>query len=385
MVFSVFSNPHEGAFLPLAENLSCRMFRGLVAHANSHAEQLGAARVDLGNDAITPRRLSVGGWMPEIGAASMGIGRGVTKDSWSWISGQLMLAAFLSQLIPSLELEFTGPHPVTVAGHFLRDERLLFRGDSQQLLVKNGAGQTVLALEKLQVPGMAPAWLKSQGNSVRLGNAAVALLGNDEWMSYWLPEGHRGVLSADSRGDTARLESAMAIMEECIPEYFLWVTTVLRELVLIEAHEHGTQNQSFGLYPGHVHGSAATVLTALIMLIHECSHQFLNLLFWHGRLAKPSAPAGYSILKKTKRPLDRVLVGFHAVGNVLLGLMPLQSFAGRVDREELEKQLRTHESWAVALDEPLRQHGAEHLEEMGKEIYYPLRKRLVDANLLPPA
>ncbi|ATB39199.1 HEXXH motif domain-containing protein [Cystobacter fuscus] len=384
-MLSAFSTPYEGDFVRLAENLVCRSLRSVLAKTNAQAEQLGYPKLPISDEAISPKRLSARSWTPELGVVAMGLARGVTRENWSWLSGQLMLAAFLNELLPELQLEVTGPTPFSVAGHFVREDKLLFRGDKQGLTVKNGGGTTVLELRKLELPGMAPVWIKDRQDVVRLGSAAVAVLGGDEWMAHWYPQDERRPLSEAPLRDKEHYESALSLLEESIPEYFVWVTMLLKELALLRGRDAGTDSGSFALYPGHVQASVSfsSPISNVIVLVHECSHQYFNLLLWHSQMVRADAPETYSVLKNTKRPLEKILLGFHAFGNVLLALRTLQSSKYRFDESDMEKQLRKHLALTVGLDQELQPLFETYLKEVGKDIYLPLRKRLVAAGFLP--
>jgi HEXXH motif-containing protein len=378
-----FSNPHEGDFLGLAEHLACRNFRGILARANSLAEQLGTPSVPIDSGQITPDRFSTRCWSPELGAARMGLARGITSESWSWLSGQLLLAAFLCEIVTSVNFEITATHPVSVAGHFLYSDRLLVCGDHNSLVIKNGDGKTMLSLTKVQAPGVAPLWAKDPEHDViALGNAATAVLTDYKWMSYWIPEAVSGKLSHDSRPQKQQVQAAASLLQECCPLDFIWVSALLKQIVFLGSQAEGTQSQSFALWPGHVHISQNTIITMLIVLLHECSHQYFHMALWCGRVAKPDAPENYSVLTKSNRPLNKILLGFHAFGIVLLAIPALQRLLNGSDRDEYVAQFKEIAILVSSLDNALRPHWESYLEGSGKDLYVPLRNRLIAAGLL---
>ncbi|ATB39198.1 HEXXH motif domain-containing protein [Cystobacter fuscus] len=384
MLFSKFSNPYQGNFLPLAENLSCRTFRALLDKANGFADELGVPRIPIPRDAITPQRLSVRGWMPEMGAAALGLTRNVTKDNWSWISGQFQLAAFLNGLVPSLEVDIVASHPLAVAGHFVHGDRFIVTGDHTVLTIRNGAGDTVLRLNKLDTGGISAVWVENEQAALRVGSSGSAVLTNDEWLRYWHPEARRGIRSAEP-GSKGRFEATMALLEERLPEYFVWIAGLLREVAPLEECTRGTHSQSFSSWPGHVHVPVTSPLTTIVMLIHECSHQYFHLLQWNTRVEKVNAPKAYSVLMKTERPLDKILLGFHAFGNILLALQALDSVKGVFEPAEMARHQAENRAFVVGMDRELQVLHDEHLEGAGKDIYLPLRAKLVAADVLPSA
>lgn len=52
------------------------------------------------------------------------------------------------------------------------------------------------------------------------------------------------------------------------------------------------------------------------MLVHEASHQIYNLTIAPTDVCRPDAPAVYSVLKRTFRPLERVVFALHATANI---------------------------------------------------------------------
>jgi hypothetical protein len=219
MQFTTFSNPHEGDFLGLAEFLACRNFRGILNKANKLADQLGASRVPIDAEQITPERCSTLCWTPELGAARLGLARGMSSESWSWLSGQLLLAAFLNELVPSVDFEMAATHPVSVAGCFLHGDRLLVQGDRNSLVIKNGDGKPMLSLTKVESEGVTPVWVKNpQLDVIHLGDAAAAVLTDYQWLSYWVPDGGvSGKLSQDRQPQKRQMETAASLLQEYSP------------------------------------------------------------------------------------------------------------------------------------------------------------------------
>lgn len=52
------------------------------------------------------------------------------------------------------------------------------------------------------------------------------------------------------------------------------------------------------------------------MVVHESSHQYYNQLVRADAVAEPAAPKVYSALKRTERPLERVVFALHAATNI---------------------------------------------------------------------
>jgi HEXXH motif-containing protein len=106
------------------------------------------------------------------------------------------------------------------------------------------------------------------------------------------------------------------------------------------------------------------------------------MLLWCGRVVTRDAPEAYSALKNTKRPMERILLGFHAFANILLMFPQLRQATDRIDPKELAGHVQHVSSIVRELDSVLQEHWERYLEPQGRELYLPLRERLVAAELL---
>jgi hypothetical protein len=100
-------------------------------------------------------------------------------------------------------------------------------------------------------------------------------------------------------------------------------------------------------------------------------------------VTRPDAPEVWSVLKQTARKLDRILIGFHAFGNVLLGLGRLLDACPKLDQTDLWEQIDWHLELTLALDKELLPLCERYLTDAGKALYLPLRSRLLAADFLP--
>lgn len=380
---TAFSTPYDGDFQRLAEQIVARSLHAILRKAETAAAQLGLPRPALPFQEQALERLPTHCWRPELGAAIMGLARQGSEKGLEWIAGQLQVMSFLSGLQPSIEFSMDCLRPLSVAGHFLQEPWLAMEGDSQHLTIRNRGGKVVLNLSRMASSGGSPVWARCQEEVLYLGPCAVAALNQHRWMDYWLPSGSTRPFSAHPREEMANYQEALGLLEEFAPEYYRWVTSVLCEMAFLERVPRGTVSGSFLAYPGHIQASVWTPVSSIIVLIHECSHQYFNMLIWHGPMARPDAPEAWSVLKKTARKLDRVLIGFHAFGNVLLGLGRLLDAGPKVDEADLRGQIDWHLELVLALDQQLLPLSDAFLTDMGKAIYLPLRNRLLAAEFLP--
>lgn len=168
---------------------------------------------------------------------------------------------------------------------------------------------------------------------------------------------------------------ALEILEEYAPAYYQWVLRIVRQVVLLRPEKELLRS------------GAATNLLAVIymscgakpmplaeMLVHEATHHYFNLLC---RLGPPydGTDKGlyYSPFVRRLRPLDRILVAYHAFANISL-LYRLCLDGGiedddycRAGQSQLLPQLEQLES-------PLRDNPA--LTSIGRALFEPLFSRL---------
>jgi hypothetical protein len=380
---AAFSTPYDGDFQGLAEQVVASSLQSILRKIASAAEQLNLPPPPLPCQEQALERLPTHCWRPELGAAIMGLAHQRSEKGLQWIAGQLQVMAFLSGILPSIQFCMDCPHPLSVAGHFLQEPWLALVGDPQRLTILDRGGKAVLELDRVASSGASPVWARCQDEVLSLGSCAVAVLNQNRWMDYWLPSGSTRPFSTNPKEELAKYQEAFGLLEEAAPEYYRWVTSVLCEMAFLERVPRGTVSGSFLAYPGHIQASVWTPISSIIVLIHECSHQYFNMLIWHGPMARPDAPEVWSVLKKTARKLDRVLIGFHAFGNVLLGLGRLLDAGPKVDEADLRGQIDWHLELVLALDQQLLPLSDAYLTDMGKAIYLPLRNRLLAAEFLP--
>jgi HEXXH motif-containing protein len=122
------------------------------------------------------------------------------------------------------------------------------------------------------------------------------------------------------------------------------------------------------------------------MLTHECSHQVYQLASWFARMDLPDAPEVYSVLKERSRPLERLLLGFHAFGNCVLMYDALRQRNAPVDQDELPGRISSARLLVDSLHEEVAPRIS-FLSPAGQAIYKPLADRLWREQLLarPPA
>ena len=118
--------------------------------------------------------------------------------------------------------------------------------------------------------------------------------------------------------DTAR--DAVNLIHAAAPAYLPWVTTVVRQVVPLQA-QPGTYNSGGERYsPGVICVSNQCIKWALAeMLVHEATHQYMHIIMRLGALDDGSDTTLYfSPFRNKARPIFFIVAAYHAFANVLL-------------------------------------------------------------------
>lgn len=380
MIFENLSNPFEGNFLRVAERLTSKQFSRTISATNLHAMACGLETIELDEKLL--ESLSTRCWSPEIGSTQFGLYSDyTTPDQVPWLMTQARLGCYLFGLLPSVEFAATLPAPIAIAGHVIHAPYLRAVGSQGNLQLLDEDGQTILHLEETKKPGLMPTWKeKDRDCIVHWGSASLCTMSKGEWVQYWENENPRGPLASDWNNFRKELEHTLSILEAEVPHIYLWTSCLIKEVVpLADPGDGATNSRSFGLWPGQIQMSdGATFLNQVNMLVHECSHQYFHLARWFDTLVELDAPNVYSVLKDTERPLEKVLLGFHAFGNVWLTLKLLSKSNAKIDVNEMERQEIHVRNYVSALDGQLQKHCSPYIRPAGQAIYFPLRTRLAE-------
>jgi HEXXH motif-containing protein len=117
-----------------------------------------------------------------------------------------------------------------------------------------------------------------------------------------------------------QLADAVALLAAHSREYLPWIDRVLRGIAPLAG---GPTRYSSSSSPGW-HGVVALSFPAppaalAEMLVHECSHQHFQQVEWLGGVDDGSdRRLHYSPVKRTGRPIAKILLAYHAFANVLL-------------------------------------------------------------------
>jgi hypothetical protein len=116
------------------------------------------------------------------------------------------------------------------------------------------------------------------------------------------------------------LTKALDLLEAHVPQYFDWVVRIIRRVVVLHSEQDLLRSGSHENQYGTIHISDnLRVLSLSEMLIHEASHQYLELLTKLGPTVDPQhKKLYYSPVKQCDRPLHKILLAYHAFANVML-------------------------------------------------------------------
>jgi HEXXH motif-containing protein len=157
------------------------------------------------------------------------------------------------------------------------------------------------------------------------------------------------VHSVDPPGDSQKFDDAvceitqaMSLIRECVPQYGPWCERFLRHVHVIGKHQNDVSfSRSAASRPGYVVASVPMPIELQAeMLVHECTHQyyFLLELLTHVPVNPESKDRYYSPLAGRERPLERLLVAYHAAANMAIfhtELLRGRSADGTLSRERL--------------------------------------------------
>lgn len=188
----------------------------------------------------------------------------------------------------------------------------------------------------------------------------------------------------------SRLEEPMEIIGENVSNIFnesieildcyalryrRWVLEIVRGILCYPRLEGQSFSGSWTNLPGTIHMSMLDEpLQICSVLIHEASHQYFNLVscivdYVDGQ----DNSEYYSPTVKKPRPLDRILMAYHAFANVVLFYRECEML-GILRSEHCKRQFEQFITYVEQLDEPLR--GNKSLTNAGFSLYAPLARAI---------
>jgi hypothetical protein len=177
----------------------------------------------------------------------------------------------------------------------------------------------------------------------------------------------------------AEVTQARRLLRRVAPAYAVWSEAVVRYVLPVEAREGQFASASARTAPGVVALSpGAGAVRVAESLVHEASHQYL---FFAGRFARLVAARSvrlyYSPFVGRDRPLDKILLAFHAAANVVAFYWLLR------DSEEWEPALAADLERVLDDCRVLDGHllGNADVTAAGRAIHLPVREWLAERGL----
>lgn len=376
-IFKTLSNPFEGDYAAVTAELATNHFRVFVRRATRLAEQQGfPADPRLADIAqrLAKRGAQRAYWISEVSVIVKGFNKAAfTESDWNWLRTQISIAAHVTGVTPGIELDVETNAPLVVAGQIIPAGRLSIRGDSDRMTLQaeGAAPRSFLVIARRND---SPVWAEDgkQSTFVRVDGQPAIRVVNAEWHAAFQDELSQpaGLVKPEA---ITQFEEALELMGRVMPEYRAWVLCLLKEISpLIRPQPNmiasGSSPHRFGGIDLCV---PATPTETVEMMVHECTHQYFHLASWLGSFMTADAKPHYSPLKNCERPLDRILIGYHAFGNALIAFEKFREVG-------LQKETAVRRSTIAGYMEQLRVpiEAEVGLSDLGLAFSRPLRDRL---------
>jgi FkbM family methyltransferase len=182
--------------------------------------------------------------------------------------------------------------------------------------VQHGAGRPGRVQHGAGRPG--PAKSAVAAPTVAFGARVVDLMPNWTLDTYSWLDGELEPSPLETPTMVEQCVRSAAYLAEVAPEYLAWVEDVTAEIFPIDGRGDLLRSRSNALTPGRISASfPASPIALAELLVHEASHQYVELARELGPLDDGTDPTLYwSPAKKMGRPIDRILVAFHAWANL---------------------------------------------------------------------
>ncbi|MDV3002650.1 MAG: hypothetical protein N5P05_004305 (plasmid) [Chroococcopsis gigantea SAG 12.99] len=318
-------------------------------------------------------------WRPELGVVNTALSKDEFSQERRAIRCQLDIVKYLSGLVSELAIDVYTKFEFTVSGRQIAPGRLQVLGAQDEFIIVSRDKATEIKYEykKIRLSKEFTVWLSDTCEVISHQDWFLAMcVPGSKWYEYWGGERILNSYSVDFQEFVRSLLEVLDVLNHYIPEYKQWVSLLVREFTPLLSAGKGSDSASFKNFPGHIHFSIPySVSSGIVTMIHESSHQFFNLLEWNMQLVKNDIEI-YSILKNSHRPLLKVLLGYHAFANALIGLVILRD-RGFFDQDY--DRVFNHTCELVnSLGKSIENVGLENLTEIGMSLYLPLRSTVND-------
>lgn len=211
---------------------------------------------------------------------------------------------------------------------------------------------------------------------ITIGGTRVALLGARSQATSPV-DGSESFSEVSIETVTNTLGGTASILRTCAPSYLGWVEDALSAVVPLRPYdETHTQSYSVQGLNGTVFASFPTpALKMAELLVHETSHQYyhygqLQTLFSNGM----DETLYWSPYVQKGRPIDRILLSFHAFANIVLFYRNCLSAGMTEDRDLAEYEIAFNLNHLGPMSQHLQ--SSRGLTPAGRSLFEPLRDEL---------
>jgi HEXXH motif-containing protein len=178
-----------------------------------------------------------------------------------------------------------------------------------------------------------------------------------------------------AESDHTLCREAIRILHSHSPRYLNWVDKVIRELIVVKGAKGALYSASVDSLPATIAVSLPAAPMAIAeSLVHEASHQYLHIVARMQDLSdQGDSRRYYSPVKGADRPIEMVLLAFHAFANVVIFYRECIA-TGYADKEYCQANIERHLPELEILCGHLRSPNS--LTEIGTLIWKPLSERV---------
>lgn len=177
------------------------------------------------------------------------------------------------------------------------------------------------------------------------------------------------------------LEQALDLIATYAPPFQTWVMRLVNSISLLRYETGLYHSGSSPHLPGFIYLSMGSdPLVTAELLVHEATHQYMNLLCRLGPLDDGSdEQLYYSPFKDTHRPLSAIITAYHAFGNILL-FYALCGKSNEARRADIEKCIARFTPQVAEIEPIMVDNKA--ITDVGNALWHPLSKQLRLFNVL---
>lgn len=374
------AGPFEAGFFADASSICASLYERCWAHVEAEIEKAGSLELG-GVRHAAAASAALDCWRPELGLVYRAVHEGRRgQASTRWLGFQAIVAGFLCRRIESFDVVCELESPFTVAGLTFDMQRVHGSGDGTMLCFEDmisGARHHFRISD--DGTGGAGAWHSGEGSTntiVSVNGTPLCQIVNGRWLKQWR---FAEVAKDDSSqaGFVDQIGRALTVLSHGTEQYFLWVIAVVRHVIEMRrvSPSHSTSRSFLFHFGGVEIGAPASTIESIELLVHEASHQYFHMASLLGRTTTPQAGNHHSPLKGRVRPLERILLGYHAVGNIVLSLAAVGKHdPGTLD--EVKSRLAVALPLLNELAAPLEGELETGLTSLGRGFFLPLHRQL---------